>query len=61
MYKTEELKQWLLTGYEEMMRRLRPRKIIWRGLVPEEFDKADRERLIILPSFTEKFREREEV
>ena len=60
MFRTEELKRWLLTGYEEMMRRICPRRIIWRGLIPDEFDRTDRERLIVLPAFTEKWREREE-
>ena len=60
MFRTEEYKRWLLTGYEEMMRRLRPAKIIWRGMVPEEFDDTDRKRLVILPAFTEKWRETEE-
>lgn len=60
MFRTEEYKRWLLTGYEEMMRRLRPTQIIWRGMVPEEFDDTDRKRLVILPAFTEKWRETEE-
>ena len=41
------------------MRRLRPTQIIWRGMVPEEFDDTDRKRLVILPAFTEKWREKE--
>ena len=52
----EESKNWMLRGYEEMMKRIYPRKIIWRGKVPDEFDDVDRKRLVIIPQFTDKWR-----
>lgn len=57
MFETDEFRQWLLLGYEEMMRRLSPRQIIWRGLVPEEFDEADRRRLVVIQQYTDRFDE----
>ena len=59
MFKSAEYKRWLMVGYEEMMRRIYPRKIIWRGFIPEEFDEVDRKRLVIIPSFTAKWHEEE--
>lgn len=56
MFMREESKNWMLTGYEEMMKRIYPRKIIWRGKVPDEFDDVDRKRLVIIPQFTDKWR-----
>lgn len=60
MFKSEEYKKWLLIGYEEMMKRIFPRQILWRGKIPDEFDAVDRKRLVILPTFTDKWNKTED-
>lgn len=52
------LKEWTLTGYEEMIKRLNPTKIIWKGKIPEELE-GDRDRIFQIPSFTDKWHESE--
>lgn len=56
MLRNAELKNWLLTGYEEMIKRINPTKIIWKGRVPEELE-SDRDRIFEIPSFVDKWRE----
>ena len=52
--KTDEYKKWFLDGYEEMMRRLNPSHILWRGTVPPECE-SDRKIITELPVFTARF------
>lgn len=54
MFQRKEHVDWLLTGYEEMKKRIHPSKIIWKGRIPSELD-ADRDIIIQIPSFTEKW------
>lgn len=58
MFQTAEYKEWFLTGYTEMKRRLHPTKIIWKGRIPDEVS-ADREIIYQIPSFTDKWRDEE--
>lgn len=51
---TDEYKQWFLDGYEEMMKRLMPERILWRGTVPSECE-TDRDRIVEIPTFTARF------
>ena len=52
MFDSGEHRQWLLDGYGEMLRRLEPVKVLWKGKVPEEL--KDDERIAQLPSITER-------
>lgn len=38
MFDTAEHREWLLDGYEAMLARLEPVKVIWKGRVPEEYE-----------------------
>lgn len=55
MFKTDEYREWLLTGYWAMIEKLNPAKIIWKGLIPEELEN-ERDRIVQIPSFTDKWR-----
>jgi len=48
MFDTMEHMDWLVDGYEEMVRRLEPVKVLWKGRVPEELKGDDR--IAIIPS-----------
>lgn len=37
MFDTVEHERWLVDGYEEMVRRLKPVKVLWKGKVPERY------------------------
>ena len=56
MSKNPEYRQWMIDGYEEMMKRLKPTKIIWRGQLFPEFE-SDRDIIFQIPSFTDKWRQ----
>lgn len=55
MARTKESKRWFLDGYEQMMGRLHPTKILWKGII---FPECERDRGIIqqIPSFVDKWR-----
>jgi hypothetical protein len=38
MFDTAEHERWLCDGYEEMLRRLKPVKVLWKGKVPERYE-----------------------
>ena len=38
MFDTKEHERWLCEGYEEMVRRLKPVKVLWKGRVPERYE-----------------------
>lgn len=58
MLADDEVKQWLLDGYAEMLRWLEPTKILWKGRVPDELKSDEDSGLICrLPSFTDKWHE----
>jgi len=60
MVTAQEYRSWLLTGYEAMLERLEPVKIVWKGHVPEEL-RADVDSGLIyqIPSFTDKWHRQE--
>ena len=56
MLRDKTAKEWFMTGYEEMVRRLKPTKIIIKGRVPDELKEQQKDGLICrLPTFTEKW------
>ena len=59
MTTTQHRRKLLLDGYEEMIKRIDPVKVIWKGRIPEELE-GDRDRIFHIPSFTDKWRETEE-
>lgn len=57
MLSDKEGKKWLLDGYAEMIRRLEPAKVIWKGKVPEELKgEMISGRIQRITSFTDKWR-----
>lgn len=60
MFQRREYLDWLLIGYDAMLERLNSIKIIWKGRIPDEL-KKDRENGLIqqIPSFTDKWRDKE--
>ncbi len=56
MFRTQEYRDWFFAGYEEMMWRLQPTKIFWKGHIPDEVDE-DRNIIVPIPSFTDKWRD----
>ena len=58
MFLQEEYLRWLMQGYEQMMKKLAPIKIIWRGKIPPELE-PEREagRILQIPSFVDKWHE----
>ena len=57
MFDTDEHKSWFLDGYAEMLERLKPAAVIWKGKVPDEL-KAEQERGFIckIASHVDKWR-----
>ncbi len=55
----QEYKDWFLCGYREMMSRLSPTKIFWKGTVPPECE-SDLDIIVKLPSFVQKWRNKAE-
>lgn len=56
MFGTDEVKAWLMDGYAEMIRRLEPVKVIWKGRVPDELADDEKSGLICkIESFTDKW------
>ena len=56
MFGTDEAKAWMLDGYREMLRRIEPVQVLWKGRVPDELAGDAKSGLIVrIPSFTDKF------
>ena len=56
MFGTDEARSWLVDGCREMLDRLEPAQIIWKGRVPEEFDEHVKSGLICpIEAFTDKW------
>lgn len=57
MFDTKEHFDWLMIGYEEMIERLRPTKVFWKGKVPEELRaELDGGMIVPIPSHVDKWR-----
>lgn len=57
MLDSETHKEWLLDGYAEMMRKLEPKMVIWKGKVPDELKDDERSGLICqIASHVDKWR-----
>ena len=56
MFSTDESKAWMVDGYAEMIRKIDPCCILWKGRVPDEL-KGDVSsgRIVQIPSFTDKW------
>ena len=54
MYDTAEHRAWLVDGCREMFDRLRPRLVLWKGKVPEEYEGNGR--IVKLPEHVDKYR-----
>ena len=56
MFKNDRLIEWLLVGYEAMVKQIDPIKIIWKGKIPDELE-DEKHKIFQIPSFTDKWRE----
>lgn len=50
---------WMMTGYWEMVKRIDPIRIIWKGSLPKEIENSsEMEKVFHIPSFTDKWRDK---
>lgn len=56
MLRNDETRQWLFEGYAEMVKRLKPKQILWKGKIPKELeDDANSGLICRLPQHNDKW------